>query len=196
MPQWIATTQFYLYGKKYCTKTGYDNAVLHREKQGIEDIVKINDKTGESIKKTPEKVFIITGSNSGIGKEITKHLAKTGMKICMFCRSPDKAEAAQKEIIDATGNQNIHVIKCDCGLESDVRQAFEEFVSHSGGNRLDGVVCNAGVLLNDPTPTKEGVETTFACHLLFGTYLLTSLAIPLLEKTEESRVICVSSAGM
>jgi NAD(P)-dependent dehydrogenase (short-subunit alcohol dehydrogenase family) len=53
-------------------------------------------------------------------------------------------------------------------------------------------VCNAGVLLNDLENTSEGVETTFACHLLFGTYLLGSLAKPSLEATKESRLVVVS----
>ena len=62
--------------------------------------------------------------------------------------------------------------------------------------RLDGLVCNAGVLLHERTLTSEGVETTFACHLLFGTYLLGSLAMPLLEATPGARIVAVSSGGM
>ena len=58
--------------------------------------------------------------------------------------------------------------------------------------QLDVLVCNAGVLLNDLENTSEGVETTFACHLLFGTYLLGSLAKPSLEATKESRLVVVS----
>jgi len=58
--------------------------------------------------------------------------------------------------------------------------------------QLDVLVCNAGVLLNDLENTSEGIETTFACHLLFGTYLLSSLARPSLEATNESRLVVVS----
>ena len=51
--------------------------------------------------------------------------------------------------------------------------------------------------LSPPPPTlSPGVETTFACHLLFGTYLLTKLALPTLKKTPDSRVVVVSSGGM
>ena len=53
----------------------------------------------------------------------------------------------------------------------------------------------AGALLNEKTLTSEGIEVTFACHLLFGTYLLKSLAMPVLEATEDSRVVVVSSGG-
>ena len=61
--------------------------------------------------------------------------------------------------------------------------------------RLDALVCNAGVLLNEKTMTPEGVETTFASHLCFGSYLLTRELLPLLKKSE-GRVVYVTSGGM
>jgi dehydrogenase/reductase SDR family protein 12 len=62
--------------------------------------------------------------------------------------------------------------------------------------KLDVLICNAGALMNQRTLSKEGVEVTFATHLLFGTYLLGTLAMPLLKTTEQSRLIMVSSGGM
>ena len=61
---------------------------------------------------------------------------------------------------------------------------------------LDGLVCNAGALLNEKTLTSEGVEVTFAAHLLFGVYLLGKLSAPYLEATEGSRLVVISSGGM
>jgi dehydrogenase/reductase SDR family member 12 len=63
--------------------------------------------------------------------------------------------------------------------------------------KVDVLVCNAGVLLNERTETKEGLEATFASHLLGGSYLLSQLLIPQLKKgTDVGRVIFVSSGGM
>jgi dehydrogenase/reductase SDR family protein 12 len=62
--------------------------------------------------------------------------------------------------------------------------------------RLDALVCNAGALLKTKTYTAEGVEVTFATHLLFGIYLLGSLAMETLEATLDSRLIMNGSAGM
>jgi len=56
-------------------------------------------------------------------------------------------------------------------------------------------VCNAGVLLNDKQRTSEGVEVTFACHLLFGSYLLGSLAMGTLEACR-GRIVLLASGGM
>eukprot|EP00301_Raphidiophrys_heterophryoidea_P025263 c8436_g1_i2.p2 GENE.c8436_g1_i2~~c8436_g1_i2.p2 ORF type:complete len:234 (+),score=46.78 c8436_g1_i2:437-1138(+) len=44
--------------------------------------------------------------------------------------------------------------------------------------------------------TSEGVEVTIATHLVFGSHLLTTLALPLLQKSSDPRVIVVSSGGM
>ena len=84
---------------------------------------------------------------------------------------------------------------------SDVRAMWASYCKQRGGSPekpppLDLLVCNAGVLLNELTLTSERVETTFACHLLFGTYLLGELAMPALEASADARVVVVSSGGM
>lgn len=126
----------------------------------------------------------------------------------MVCRNEERGNQAMKLIKEETKSETVSLLLCDCSLEADVRRAWAEFsgsgaaADGSGGGegggvtRLDVLVCNAGVLLNELTLTSEGVETTFACHLLFGTYLLTELAMSSLENTSNSRVIVVSSGGM
>lgn len=80
-----------------------------------------------------------------------------------------------------------------------VRKVVAELQSKEG--KVDVLVCNAGVLLNERTETKEGLEATFASHLLGGSYLLSQLLMPQLKKggsssTGAGRVIFVSSGGM
>ena len=77
-----------------------------------------------------------------------------------------------------------------------MRAAWAKFSQGKAAPRLDVLVCNAGVLLNELTLTSERVEVTFACHLLFGTYLLGKLALPALEATAGGRLVVVSSGGM
>eukprot|EP00291_Cryptomonas_curvata_P030639 CAMPEP_0172209818 /NCGR_PEP_ID=MMETSP1050-20130122/35362_1 /TAXON_ID=233186 /ORGANISM="Cryptomonas curvata, Strain CCAP979/52" /LENGTH=167 /DNA_ID=CAMNT_0012889809 /DNA_START=139 /DNA_END=638 /DNA_ORIENTATION=- len=99
----------------------------------------------------------------------------------------------------------MHVLICDCSLEADVRSMWGRFVedqtrSYGSGldasiPKLDGLVCNAGALLSTRTLTSEGLEVTFAAHLLFGTYLLGTLALPSLA-ANQGRLIIVSSGGM
>lgn len=157
-------------------------------------------------------VYIVTGANSGIGKEITTFLAKKGATVYMVCRNLEKAKKARDDINETAKSSLVHILQCDCSLEADVRRAWTEFlaselkISESQGTdektegvfhpRLDGLICNAGALANEKKYTSEGVEVTFAAHLLFGTYLLGSLAMETLEASEDSRLVMVSSGGM
>lgn len=187
--QFASTTQFYLYGKKHCTQSGWIAASASYPQPDILDDINLDG-----------KVFIITGANGGIGYEISSYLAKKQATLYLFCRSPERAEKAKEKIIAESNNTNVFVIICDCSLQRDVRRAWSEFLEHQSSlgrpTQLNGLLCNAGALSNEKTLTDEGIETTFAAHLLFGTYLLTKLAIPLLSSTPDSRVVVVSSGGM
>lgn len=188
--QFAATSQFYLYGKKHCTQTGWQEASSKYNQPNL-----LNEISLEG------KVYIVTGANGGIGYEISTYLAKKRAIVYMLCRSPERAENARGKIIEMSNNTNVFTIICDCSLQRDIRRAWNEFQEHqiSLGNtspQLHGLVCNAGALLNEKTLTDEGVEVTFAAHLLFETYLLVTLAIPTLTTTPDSRVVVVSSGGM
>lgn len=187
----ITFSQFYLHGRSHSTQTGYIN---HRKAYVSPDI--LEDPTLD----LRGKVYMITGANAGIGYEVTKFLATKNATVYMICRSPDRAIKAQESIVKETKNENVHVLLCDCSLQSEIRKTWDEFLNHQDKNyknrRLDGLMCNAGVLLNDKQLSTEGVEITFATHLVYGSYLLGKLAIPLLQNTQGSRMVFVSSGGM
>jgi dehydrogenase/reductase SDR family protein 12 len=141
------------------------------------------------------KVIVVTGANSGIGKEIATYAASKNATVYMLCRSKDRAEAAKNEIVEVTSNANVKVLLADVGETSQVKRAAEEL--QSAESRIDCLVCNAGVLLNDKTCNSEGVEVTFASHFLGGSYLLGSLLYPQLQAAGKgARVVFVSSGGM
>jgi len=190
--QFASTTQFYLYGRSRCTRTGWENHSKGYEKPDILDSNDIN---------LCNNVYMITGANNGIGKEITTYLAKKNAIVFMVCRSEAKANEVKNSIIKESNNDKVYVLVCDCSLENDVRKMWNEFMKHpihNGKPHLECLVCNAGALLNEKTLTSEGVETTFGAHLQFGVYLLGTLAIPVLSKspiTGEGRIVLVSSGG-
>jgi len=190
--QFAATSQFFLFGKKNCTQTGYEK---HRKEYEQPAFFDQQDLARGS-------VFMVTGANSGIGFEIAQNLAMQGGVVYMICRNEERGQAARQKILLQAGVAEDHVVLllCDCGREAAVRACWQQFCEHSiearGCVRLDSLVCNAGVLLNDRTLTPDGIETTFATHLLFGTYLLTELALEALQTTQDSRVVVVSSGGM
>jgi NAD(P)-dependent dehydrogenase (short-subunit alcohol dehydrogenase family) len=60
-----------------------------------------------------KKAAIVTGANTGMGKETARELARLGMKVIMACRNLEKGEAARREIIAETGNQDVEVMLLD-----------------------------------------------------------------------------------
>lgn len=59
------------------------------------------------------KVVVVTGANSGIGKDLATYAAAKGAKLYMFCRSKERAEKAKQEIIDATSSDTVEIILID-----------------------------------------------------------------------------------
>ena len=67
------------------------------------------------------KVCLITGGNSGIGKATALELAKMGATVVILCRSKEKGQDAVKEIIEQSGNQDIHLLIADLSNQRMVR---------------------------------------------------------------------------
>ena len=141
-----------------------------------------------------DKVVVVTGANSGLGKEVATYAAAKGAKLYMLCRSEQRAQQAKDEIVKATSNSNIHVVLADVSELSQVKSAVQQI--QSAETHVDALVCNAGVLLNDFTKTSEGREVTFVAHLLGGSYLLSQLLLPQLKAAPSGRVVFVTSGGM
>lgn len=139
-------------------------------------------------------MVVITGANSGIGKEMATYAAAKGATLYMLCRSQGRAEEAKADIQQKTDNPNVHILLVDVTELSQIRKAVAELQSKE--DKVDCIVCNAGVLLNEKTENSQGIEVTFASHLLGGSYLLPHLLMPQLKKSDQSRVIFVTSGGM
>ena len=76
----------------------------------------------KSLAKLHGKTVIVTGSNTGIGKETAKDLAQRGARVIMACRNLDRANKAAEEIKSMNSNANIRVMKLDLASFESVRQ--------------------------------------------------------------------------
>jgi len=143
--------------------------------------------------------YLITGSNSGIGKQTALEIARRGGTVHMVCRNPTTAEEARKEIVDQTSNENVHVHILDLSKPKDVHQFAIKFVSDNQEKGLSVLINNAGCMVNKRELTDDGLEKNFATNTL-GTYILTESLSSLLQQTDasspRSRVVTVSSGGM
>jgi len=194
MGQAISSSQFYVYGKKHFTRTGYLKHAKNYDSPAQTAAIIAPGSPGLDGVDLDGKVVVITGANSGIGKEMATYAATKNATVYMLCRSKDRAEAAKDEIVKLTSNSNVKILIADVGELSQVRRVAEELQSTE--TKVDCLVCNAGVLLNEKKLTSEGNEVTLASHLMGGSFLLPTLLYPQLKAAEGGRVVFVSSGGM
>ena len=137
-----------------------------------------------------DKVIIVTGSNSGIGKETALALAEMGAIVVMVVRNHELGEAARAEIIEETGNNSVDLMICDLSSMSAIRDFAASF--RNKYNRLDVLINNAGAVISRREATEEGFERTLAVNYL-APFLLTHELLPQLKESTPSRVINLSS---
>jgi retinol dehydrogenase 12 len=145
---------------------------------------------GESRIDMSGKVCLVTGGNSGIGKEAALGLAKLGATVTIVSRDTAKGEAAVSEIRSKSGNTNVNLLVSDLSSMSSVRQLAQTFLKQYA--RLDVLINNAGIYLPKRVVTADGYETVFATNHL-GHFLLTNLLLALLKTSTPSRIINVTS---
>ena len=136
------------------------------------------------------KICIITGSNSGIGKETVIGLARMGASIVMVVRNQERGEKARAEIVKQSGNDSVDLIICDLSSMDSIRRFVEEFKKKY--DRLDVLINNAGASFSKREVASEGFERNFAVNYL-GPFLLTHELLDLLKSSAPSRIINVSS---
>ncbi len=139
-----------------------------------------------------DRVFLVTGANSGIGKATALGLARLGGTIVMACRSAKRGEAARQDIVRDSGNSKVYLEIVDLASEDSTRSFAEEFTRKYP--RLDVLINNAGVYKSHREVTPDGLERTFEVNYLSG-FLLTHLLLDLLKKSAPSRIVNVSSSA-
>ncbi|NXL88177.1 RDH12 dehydrogenase, partial [Alectura lathami] len=135
------------------------------------------------------KVAIITGANTGIGKETARELARRG-KVIVACRDTAKAEAAASEIRADTGNQQVIVKKLDLADTRSIREFANSFLAEE--KELHILINNAGVMLCPYSKTADGFEMHLGVNHL-GHFLLTFLLLERLKQSAPARIVNVSS---
>ncbi|SDJ86736.1 NAD(P)-dependent dehydrogenase, short-chain alcohol dehydrogenase family [Catalinimonas alkaloidigena] len=138
------------------------------------------------------KICLVTGANSGIGKVTTRELYRQGAQVIMVCRNQEKALQVKMDLeaqYPKTGGK-LDIVLGDLSRQDevvkiarDVRQRYRH---------LDVLINNAGLVVQEKQMTEDGIEYTFAVNHL-APFLLTSLLLDLLRQSDEPRIINLSS---
>lgn len=137
------------------------------------------------------KLAVVTGANTGIGKEIARALARQGLRVVMACRDRERGETALRELIKETGNRQLSMMILDLASLASIRDFARSFAAKFG--RLDILVNNAGVAHQIRTTTYDGFEAVFGVNFL-GPFLLTNLLLGPIRKAAPSRIVNVASS--
>ena len=147
-----------------------------------------------------QRIALVTGANKGIGFEVVRQLARKGFRVFLGARKADAGEAAAEKLRSEAGRAvdkaDVTFIQIDVSKPDSIRRAAEEFSKQS--NRLDALVNNAGILLDDDknvlTTTPEIFESAVRTNTL-GPLLVAQAFVPFLEKSDAPRIVNVSSGG-
>ncbi len=136
--------------------------------------------------------FMVTGATSGLGEETARALAAHGATITMLGRDDKKLEAAQARVREQVPSAELRGGIVDLADLASIRAFAAGYLE--GGESIDVLINNAGVMACPQGLTNDGFETQFGTNHL-GHFLLTNLLLPALEKGEEPRVVNLSSGA-
>jgi NAD(P)-dependent dehydrogenase (short-subunit alcohol dehydrogenase family) len=139
------------------------------------------------------KLCIVTGSNSGIGKEAARRLAGAGASVIMAVRSLEKGEAARNEILTQLPDAQLEVRHLDLAELSSVRAFADQLIADN--SPIDILLNNGGVMAPPKrAESADGFELQFATNFL-GHYVLTLRLLPLLLTAAGPSVTTISSVA-
>lgn len=141
-------------------------------------------------KELNDRIYVVTGANSGSGLATTEQLVRQGAHVVAACRRVAAGQEAVGNLASERGS--VEVMELDLNSLASVRRFVEAFKSKH--DKLHGLVNNAGIMNTPKGQTEDGFETQFGVNHL-GHFLLTELLLDILKSSAPSRVVCVSSVA-
>ncbi|CAG8458573.1 17331_t:CDS:2 [Gigaspora rosea] len=137
------------------------------------------------------KVILITGASSGIGRSLAHIFAKQGSNLILCARREDYLTNVANECRDH-GATRVITVKCDVANENDVSNLIKTI--EDSFNKLDCVILNAGVTMGE---RFENIDYQIIKDIMnvnyFGSTNVAYKALNLLKKTKKSRIVVVDS---
>jgi NAD(P)-dependent dehydrogenase (short-subunit alcohol dehydrogenase family) len=143
----------------------------------------------------PQQTIVVTGANTGLGLETSRHLLRLGVgKLIMGVRDPKKGEKAKVELIASTKRLPESVEVWHIDMED--YNSVESFAHRASTTlpRLDAVLANAGVMAGKFT-LSNGIERTIAVNVV-STYLLFLLVLRKLRESPSAGHFAVPNSAL
>lgn len=141
------------------------------------------------------RVVVITGGSSGLGKALAQRYIKEGTKVALVARNKQKLAAAKDELLKSCGDDGkVAVFGCDVADFSAAEKTFKDIIGSMG--KIDILINSAGIL-------KEGYFEKLPIEAFreimdinyFGTLNCSQVVIPFFKKQGEGKIVNIASLG-
>ena len=143
-----------------------------------------------------KKTCLITGGNSGIGKQAAIQLAQIGFHVFIGVRNLKHGEIALAEIKEKSEKNDIELLQIDMSSKNSITDASNELKNRI--ETLDVLIHNAAdfdIARKQPEKSVDGIETIWATNHI-GPILLTNSVMDLIKNSEQGRIITIASQGL
>lgn len=142
------------------------------------------------------KLYVITGTSSGIGTVMAYELAKRGARVIAANRNIEKAKKAIDKIQDKTDNlSSLRYLNLDVSSLESVREFSKIIIEDHNIKQIDGLLLNAGIMaLPERKESVDGYELQMATNVL-GHHLLTSLLMSKIKTAPRSVIVSTTSSA-
>jgi NAD(P)-dependent dehydrogenase (short-subunit alcohol dehydrogenase family) len=140
----------------------------------------------------PGDTVIVTGSGTGLGRDMALALAGAGFNVFATIRNPDQRGDLEQAAADR--GVSVNVLALDLTDRASIQSAVDTAVSAGGG--IFGLVNNGGVGLRGALEdcSEEEIRATFEANV-FGTIAVTQAVLPHMRKAGCGRILTISSIG-
>ena len=138
------------------------------------------------------KVVVVTGASGGLGAETARAIASTGATVVLVARNAKKLEARKAEIVESTGNANVHLQVVDLADLNSVESGADELLQSFAS--IDVLINNAGIMACPLERTLQGFESQMGVNHI-AHFVFTNRLLEALKSATGARIVVLTSGA-